>query len=280
MATFDQRGPKQWRARIRRKVNGKSFYLCKTFSSLKKAKSWAQIWEEKVVGVQDHIDGDTGYLKRKGGVMSYAAISHYPPEVVALAKSRAERDWGQGFWDHLAKTIGDNPIDIQAVFVSQKLEEYLNRAEQDLVDVARALSGTTSVMDDLPALLHRLGLGDVADELEGMREKLATPQTNATKRRQRTGKEPNEAAADSTLITVEEISEMTRMAPGTIRNILLQQPERLPVPIRLPGHRRILWKKEDVEAWLNNIEPSFQQAAASATQKRPRGRPPKPAQPS
>ena len=55
MATFDQRGLKQWRARIRRKAGGKTVTLTKTFESLKDAEDWAAVQEGKVVG-DEYVD--------------------------------------------------------------------------------------------------------------------------------------------------------------------------------------------------------------------------------
>lgn len=50
MATIDQRGPYQWRARIRRKVGGKLVTLTRTEETYEAAKRWADIQEGKVVG--------------------------------------------------------------------------------------------------------------------------------------------------------------------------------------------------------------------------------------
>lgn len=55
MATIDQRGPYQFRARVRRKAGGKTVTLTKTFESLKEAQDWAQIQEGKVVG-DEYVD--------------------------------------------------------------------------------------------------------------------------------------------------------------------------------------------------------------------------------
>ncbi len=50
MATIDERGPYQWRARIRRTVGAKSVTLTKTFESYDDARRWAEINEGKVAG--------------------------------------------------------------------------------------------------------------------------------------------------------------------------------------------------------------------------------------
>lgn len=55
MATIDQRGPYQFRARVRRKAGGKTVTLTQTFESLKEAQDWAQIQEGKVVG-DEYVD--------------------------------------------------------------------------------------------------------------------------------------------------------------------------------------------------------------------------------
>lgn len=55
MATIDQRGPYQWRARIRRKVGDRTVTLTHTAESYEEAKRWADINEGKVVG-EEHQD--------------------------------------------------------------------------------------------------------------------------------------------------------------------------------------------------------------------------------
>ena len=55
MATIDQRGPYQWRARIRRRVGGKTVILTHTEETYEAAKRWADIKEGKVVG-EEHED--------------------------------------------------------------------------------------------------------------------------------------------------------------------------------------------------------------------------------
>lgn len=50
MATIDERGPYQWRARVRRKAGDKTITLTKTFESYEEARRWAEINEGKVAG--------------------------------------------------------------------------------------------------------------------------------------------------------------------------------------------------------------------------------------
>jgi len=55
MAVVDQRGPYQFRARVRRKAGGKTVTLTQTFETRKEAEDWAQIQEGKVVG-DEYVD--------------------------------------------------------------------------------------------------------------------------------------------------------------------------------------------------------------------------------
>ena len=55
MASIDERGPYQWRARVRRKVGDKIVTLTETKESYDEAKRWADIQEGKVVG-DEYVD--------------------------------------------------------------------------------------------------------------------------------------------------------------------------------------------------------------------------------
>jgi len=92
------------------------------------------------------------------------------PEVVALARLRIDRSKGQGTWDSMVKTVfhGDNPA--LGAILDEIAGAALNRAEEDLADVAKALSAMTPSIGEAPTLLRQLGLEAVADELEGMRK--------------------------------------------------------------------------------------------------------------
>lgn len=55
IATIDQRGPRQFRARVRRKAGGKTVTLTETFETLKEAQDWAKIKEGEVAG-DEYVD--------------------------------------------------------------------------------------------------------------------------------------------------------------------------------------------------------------------------------
>lgn len=79
------------------------------------------------------------------------------------------------------------------------------------------------------------------------------------------------------LLTLPLLAKLLQRAEGTIRNDLCRKPDAVPVPFKLPGTRHLLWKLEDVEAWLTrHAEQAKAQAAAakpSANAPKRRGRP-------
>ena len=49
---------------------------------------------------------------------------------------------------------------------------------------------------------------------------------------------------------VADLSRILRRTPRTITNDLHRRPESLPPRLRIPGSRRLLWLRRDVDAWL------------------------------
>ena len=52
------------------------------------------------------------------------------------------------------------------------------------------------------------------------------------------------------LLTVDDLALILDRAPGTIKNQHSKNPSRLPPVCRIPGAKRLLWRREDVERWL------------------------------
>jgi len=53
------------------------------------------------------------------------------------------------------------------------------------------------------------------------------------------------------LLTVDEVADLLRMRPKTLRYYKSQYPERVPPWIRLPGMRPPLWRLKDVRAFID-----------------------------
>jgi predicted DNA-binding transcriptional regulator AlpA len=51
-------------------------------------------------------------------------------------------------------------------------------------------------------------------------------------------------------ITIKQLAVILNRSPATIATEASKTPEKLPPRLILPGSRRVLWLKEDVEAWL------------------------------
>lgn len=52
------------------------------------------------------------------------------------------------------------------------------------------------------------------------------------------------------LLTVDDLAEILSRSPGTIKNQHSENPSKLPPICRIPGSRRLLWRREDVTNWL------------------------------
>jgi len=56
------------------------------------------------------------------------------------------------------------------------------------------------------------------------------------------------------LLTVEDLADLLKRSPATIHSDVHRKPEALPPSFRLPGTRRLLWRREDVDQWLADLQ--------------------------
>jgi hypothetical protein len=80
------------------------------------------------------------------------------------------------------------------------------------------------------------------------------------------------------ILTVEQLAILIHKSPASIRSDASRKPEVLPPICRLPGNKRLLWRSEDVFAWVAKFvqrDPLFiaEEKAVITTQPRGRGRP-------
>lgn len=54
------------------------------------------------------------------------------------------------------------------------------------------------------------------------------------------------------LITVEELAFALKKTVKSIRSDATRNPKCLPPRCRLPGNKRLLWRREDVKEWIDN----------------------------
>ena len=54
------------------------------------------------------------------------------------------------------------------------------------------------------------------------------------------------------LITVEELAFALKKTVKSIRSDATRNPKCLPPRCRLPGNKRLLWRREDVKDWIDN----------------------------
>ena len=52
------------------------------------------------------------------------------------------------------------------------------------------------------------------------------------------------------LLTVDDIAHILRRSPKTVRADVTRRPETLPPRVHVPGGRKVLWRVQDVESWL------------------------------
>ena len=52
-------------------------------------------------------------------------------------------------------------------------------------------------------------------------------------------------------LTIDDLAKVLNRSPATIATEVSKNPDKLPPRLRLPGSRRVLWLKEDVEKWIN-----------------------------
>jgi hypothetical protein len=56
----------------------------------------------------------------------------------------------------------------------------------------------------------------------------------------------------STVLSVDQLASLVHKSPSSIRSDASRNPDALPPICRLPGNKRLLFRLEDVEAWLAN----------------------------
>lgn len=82
------------------------------------------------------------------------------------------------------------------------------------------------------------------------------------------------------LITVEELAFALKKTVKSIRSDATRNPKCLPPRCRLPGNKRLLWRREDVKDWIDKSVESKTENDDIAKEinrfQRKRGRPPKP----
>jgi hypothetical protein len=76
------------------------------------------------------------------------------------------------------------------------------------------------------------------------------------------------------LLTIEQLAELLHRTPSSIRTDRNRNPERLPPSFNLPGSRKVLYKADIVENWLDELAKSqIPQVVAVEEAKPCRGRP-------
>lgn len=74
------------------------------------------------------------------------------------------------------------------------------------------------------------------------------------------------------LLTVDDLALILDRAPGTIKNQHSKHPYKLPPVCRIPGAGRLLWRREDVERWLQQHVVQLDQPFPRSEKRKP-GRP-------
>jgi len=79
------------------------------------------------------------------------------------------------------------------------------------------------------------------------------------------------------ILRVEDLARYIHKSESTIRSDVKRNPKSLPPICRLPGTRRLLWRREDVEAWLLQFvdTPEGSVIPLTLTDQKKRGRPTK-----
>lgn len=52
-------------------------------------------------------------------------------------------------------------------------------------------------------------------------------------------------------MTISDVAKLLKKSPSTVATEVSKAPHKLPPRLCLPGSRRILWLRSDVEAWIN-----------------------------
>lgn len=68
-----------------------------------------------------------------------------------------------------------------------------------------------------------------------------------------------ERLGDDALLSVEQLAHLIHKSPASVRSDASRNIDALPPVCRLPGSKRLLWRREDVSAWIA----SFVQVAPS-----------------
>lgn len=54
------------------------------------------------------------------------------------------------------------------------------------------------------------------------------------------------------LLTIDDLANVLRLSRAQIYRLSSAKPTSLPPAVRLPGSRRLRWRRQDVDAWLAN----------------------------
>jgi len=54
----------------------------------------------------------------------------------------------------------------------------------------------------------------------------------------------------ASVLSVDQLARLVHKSPASIRSDACRNPDALPPICRLPGNKRLLWRLEDVHAWL------------------------------
>lgn len=81
---------------------------------------------------------------------------------------------------------------------------------------------------------------------------------------------------DNALLSVEQLARLIHKSPASVRSDASRNLQSLPPVCRLPGNKRLLWRREDVAAWIAQFvqaSPTKLQASLVFDAPRRRGRP-------
>ena len=78
---------------------------------------------------------------------------------------------------------------------------------------------------------------------------------------------------DLRLLVVEDLAAILGRAVSSIRSDASRCPQSLPPMIRIPGARRLLWRRQDVETWLAGLVVQTTPLSPAPPSGKRRGRP-------
>lgn len=61
---------------------------------------------------------------------------------------------------------------------------------------------------------------------------------------------PKNDLSDDCLLSVEQLARLIHKSPASVRSDASRNLESLPPVCRLPGNKRLLWRRQDVLAWI------------------------------